>query len=136
MPRQGKFSHADVAKKLAGATVRFSKGSLQEAMNMLYDAIAMLNVMHPAFIAQAVMSGKQEVLGKPNGEFRQASITEHVALATMKLEANPAQAMIEVRTAIELLDRYAMGKNQTLEKKPSEKWTPERNDYVDETAGS
>ena len=128
MPRERGWSHADVAKKLSGATVRLSKGNLQHAMNMLYDAIAMLNAMHPEFIAQAVMQGKQEVLGKDSGEFRQATITEHVALATMKLEAMPGLSMVEVRKAIELLDRYAMGKNLTLEKKPSERWEPERSE--------
>ena len=128
MPIKARYTHADVGKKLSGATVRLSKGDLQYVMNMLYDAIAMLNVMHPEFIAQAVTEGKREVLGKPNGEFRQASIVEHVTLATMKLETNPALAMVEVRKAIEFLDRYAMGRNLTLEKKPSERWTPERND--------
>lgn len=128
LPKNGTYSGADLAKKLSGATTHIAKNKLQNAVHLLYDALATLHKQNPRLATHHVAgeTSKYQLaepgapLGAGGGEFRRATVTEEIALATLCLGREDDRGAVQhIRAALRFLKQLGERQNKELQMTPT-----------------
>jgi len=112
----GKFySLADIRKKLSAAGMLLDKNKLQFAVYQAYDAISMIQQLHPEARGEAPATDGSR-LGAEGGAFRKAVIREPLDFAIgLMHEGQWDKAVTQIRLALARMQQLADSKNEALE---------------------
>ena len=120
MPRRDKDGHAiyslaDIRKKLSAAGMLLDKNKLQFATYQAYDAIGMIQKLHPEAHGEAPATDGSR-LGAEGGAFRKAVIREPLDFAIgLMHEGQWDKAVTQIRLALARMQQLADSKNEALE---------------------
>jgi hypothetical protein len=119
MPFDGRYTKADIRKKVLGANARLAKNGMQAGVHLLMDTIGMMEQIygHPLtlerpFVAQYLQENR---VGAAEGGFRKAVINELLGEIIVDVEnGNWQRAAWKVKDAVELVRRIGLSQNKEI----------------------